>query len=103
MAAPGTNSSIPKRFQADRTPSSLSALGAQPNSSSAGRTWWGRKRDSEWVFRPLRLKFKVKELEQLYKNAVYRQQQTLLIWACVLMVGLSLLVLLTFLGTQSVS
>lgn len=63
---------------------------------------FGRKRDSEWVFRPLRLKFRVKELEQLYKNSVYRQQQSLLYSVCVLMTLISLIALLVFLGERKV-
>lgn len=74
---------------------------AKPNSSN--RTWFGRRKDSEWVFRPLRLKFKVKELEKLYKDAVYRQDQSLLISACFIMLALSILALLIFLGSESVS
>lgn len=63
---------------------------------------FGRKRDSEWVFRPLRLKFRVKELEQLYKNSVYRQQQSLLYSVCVLMAFISLIALIVFLGERKV-
>ena len=62
----------------------------------------GRKRNSEWVFRPLRVKFKVKELEQLYKIAVYRQQQSLLFSVCVLIAFVSLIDLLVFLGNLKV-
>ena len=61
-----------------------------------------KKRDSEWVFRPLRLKFRVKELEQLYKNSVYRQQQSLLYSVCVLMAFISLIALIVFLGESKV-
>ena len=71
-------------------------------SESGSRNRLGRKKDSEWVFRPLKLKFKVKELEHLYNNAVYRQRQALLLGACVLMSILSLLVLLVYLGTRKV-
>ena len=67
------------------------------------RSWTRRwKRDSEWVFRPLRLKFKVKELELLYKNYVYRQQQSLLFKACMLLVFLTALVLVVFLARGKV-
>lgn len=62
----------------------------------------GRKRNSEWVFRPLRVKFRVKELEQLYKIAVYRQQQNLLFSVCVLIAIISLIDLLEFLGNRKV-
>lgn len=71
-------------------------------SESGSRNRLGRKKDSEWVFRPLKLKFKVKELEHLYNNAVYRQRQALLLGACVLMSILSLLVLVVYLGTGKV-
>ncbi len=73
-----------------------------PEPSSTNRTWYGRRKDSEWVFRPLRLKFKVKQLEELYKNAVYRQQQSLLIFSCVIMMTVSLLALVSFLASGSV-
>ena len=66
-------------------------------------TWRDRRRRSEWVFRPLRVKFKVKELEALYKNSVYRQKQSLLLSACVLMSLLSFLLILTYLGAKKVS
>lgn len=55
-----------------------------------------KRRDSEWVFRPLKLKFKVKELEELYRNYVYRQQLSLVFTACVIMVVLSLIVVISF-------
>ena len=70
--------------------------------SAARSRRFGRKRDSEWVFRPLRLKFRVKELEQLYKNSVYRQQQSLLYSVCVLMPFISLITLIVFLGERKV-
>ena len=65
--------------------------------TSNDRTILGRKRNSEWVFRPLKLKFKVKELEELYRNYVYKQQQNLLFTACLILVALSLMVVLSFL------
>lgn len=71
-------------------------------SDSGSRLRLGRKKDSEWVFRPLKLKFKVKELEHLYNNAVYRQRQALLLGACVLMSILSVLVLIVYLGRKKV-
>ena len=71
-------------------------------SDSSSRTKLGRKKDSEWVFRPLKVKFKVKELEHLYNNAVYRQRQALLLEACILMAALSLLILLVYLGSTKV-
>ena len=85
-----------------RQSSPLALEGSASESSSRNRL--GRKKDSEWVFRPLKLKFKfkVKELEHLYNNAVYRQRQALLLGACVLMAILSLLLLLVYLGRQKV-
>lgn len=74
--------------------------GSVPEDGS--RTRLGRKKDSEWVFRPLKLKFKVKELEHLYNNAVYRQRQALLLNASVIMAVHSVLVLLVYLGKQKV-
>ena len=85
-------SPLPKNFQEQ---SIFSESPAVTEISSRKRI--GRKKDSEWVFRPLKLKFKVKELEHLYNNTVYRQRQSLLLGACVLMSILSLLVLLVYL------
>ena len=62
----------------------------------------GSKRDSEWVFRPLKLKFKVKELEELYRNYVYRQQQSLVFTACLIMVALSVMLVISFLANTKV-
>lgn len=80
----------------------LSRMSAPSKAEDDSRNRLGRKKNSEWVFRPLKLKFKVKELEHLYNNAVYRQRQALLLGACVLMAGLSLLILLVYLGKQKV-
>lgn len=66
------------------------------------RNRFGRKKDSEWVFKPLKLKFKVKELEHLYNSAVYRQRQALLLEACVLITLLSLVILVVYLAQQKV-
>ena len=84
-------------------PRNSSAVLPDGSASDIGtRNLLGRKKDSEWVFRPLKLKFKVKELEHLYNNAVYRQRQALLLGACVLMTLLSLLILLVYLGRRKV-
>ena len=72
------------------------------NGNSQPRTMLGRKKDSEWVFKPLKLKFKVKELEQLYNSSVYRQRQGLLLGACVLIAFQSLLILIIYLAEQKV-
>ncbi len=80
---------------------STSEGGPEPSSNN-NRTWFGRRKDSEWVFRPLRLKFKVKELEELYKKLVYRQQESLLIFSCGIMMTVSLLALLEFLASGAV-
>ena len=64
--------------------------------------WRQRRKRSEWVFRPLRVKFKVKELEELYKSSVFRQKQSLLLSACLLMAFISLLIVLTYLGKEKV-
>lgn len=66
------------------------------------RSRLGGKKKSEWVFKPLRLKFRIKELEELYDSAVYRQRQALLIKVCILMATLSLLTLLVYLGQEKV-
>ena len=65
--------------------------------------WRDRWRQREWKFRPLKIKFKVKELEQLYKSSVFRQKQSLLFSASILMAFLSLLIILTYLGGEKVS
>ena len=64
--------------------------------------WRERRKRSEWVFRPLRVKFKVKELEELYKSSVFRQKQSLLLSACLLMAFISFLIVLTYLGKRKV-
>ena len=81
------------------SPSNVSPSPAPPIEqwSPEDRTLLGRKRNSEWVFKPLKLKFKVKELEELYRNYVYRQQQNLLFTACLILVALSVMVILAFL------
>ena len=61
-----------------------------------------RKRNSEWVFRPLKLKFKVKELEELYRTYVYRQQQSLVCTACLILFFLSVMVVIFFLANTKV-
>ena len=95
-------SPLPKSFQQSVSLPQLSVPPGDSLSDSVSRNRLGRKKDSEWVFRPLKLKFKVKELEHLYNNAVYRQRQALLLWACVLMAALSLLILLVYLGNTKV-
>lgn len=96
---------------ADTSEPTLKALPkslAQPTSAGLpldddkrkARNRLGRKRESEWVFRPLRLKFKLKDLEKLYANYVYRQQQSLLLSVCALLFALSVVVLLVFLGGE---
>ena len=85
-------------------PPSLGVPREQEDSRAPEKKGWReRRRRSEWVFRPLRVKFKVKELENLYNNSVFRQKQSLLLSACVVMVFLSVLVILTYLGEQKVS
>ena len=73
-----------------------------PSRPPPRRSAW-RRRESEWVFRPLKLKFKVKELEELYKNYVYRQQQSLVCMACLIMMFLSVLVVIFFFANAKVS
>jgi len=67
------------------------------------RNWLGRKKDSEFVFRPLKLKFRVKELEDLYNSYVYRQRQKLLLIACFLVFLLSLFILVYYFASRKVS
>ena len=61
-----------------------------------------KKRDSEWVFKPLKLKFRVKELEELYKKYVFRQRQYLLFVVCLVIMALALLEIVMYLGTRKV-
>ena len=67
------------------------------------RNWLGRKKDSEFVFRPLKLKFRVKELEDLYNSYVFRQRQKLLLIACFLVALLSVIILVEYLASRKVS
>lgn len=62
----------------------------------------GKKRVSEWVFRPLKLKFRVKELEELYKKYVFRQHQFLLFIVCVVLVIVSLMEIVMYLVSRKV-
>ena len=64
--------------------------------------WRERRKLSEWIFRPLRVKFKVKELEELYRSSVFRQKQSLLLSTCLLMAFISFLIVLTYLGKEKV-
>ena len=72
------------RFDAER-PSiyeerkSVSTLGSLQEDEENKK--YGRKA-SEWSFRPLKIKFKEKELEKIYTRSVYRQQQQLLLILC---------------------
>ena len=106
-AAPNANSAAAKKLGLD-TEAPLPSAGPQPTTDDSQtkekkKGWRERRRRSEWVFRPLRVKFKVKELEELYKNFVFRQKQFLLFSACVLMAFLSFLFVLTYLGGEKVS
>lgn len=62
----------------------------------------GKRKSSEWAFRPLKIKFKMKEFEKIYDRSVFRQQQQLLIYVCGLMVIIAMLILIIFLGKQKV-
>lgn len=83
-----------KRFQPPAEESS------DRNDGPRGRL--GGKRDSEWVFKPLKLKFKVKQLEELYNSAVYRQRQALLLVACFLISILSVVTVVFYLADKKV-
>lgn len=83
-----------KRFQAN-------TAGAE-GFAKVPRNWLGRKKSSEFVFRPLKLKFKVKELEQLYNSYLYRQRQKLLLQSCILVTLLSLILLVVYLAEEKV-
>lgn len=90
--------SISSRQTPSAATSTSSLLAAPPPTlePTAGRKPGPKRRESEWVFRPLKLKFKVKELEELYRNYVYRQQLSLVFTACLIMVVLSLIVVISF-------
>ncbi|XP_019850469.1 PREDICTED: adenylate cyclase type 2-like [Amphimedon queenslandica] len=62
----------------------------------------GRK-SSEWAFRPLKIKFKMKEFEKIYDRYVYRQQQQLLIFVSCLLSLIALITLFVFLGEEKYS
>lgn len=62
----------------------------------------GKRKGSEWAFRPLKIKFKMKEFEKIYDRSIFRQHQQLLINVCALMVILAVLTLLIFLGKRKV-
>jgi adenylate cyclase 2 len=59
-----------------------------------------KKRPSEWAFRPLKIKFKMKEFEKIYDRSVYRQQQQLLIYVCSLMVAYTVIIFIWFFAKQ---
>ena len=61
----------------------------------------GRK-SSEWAFRPLKIKFKMKEFEKIYDRYVYRQQQQLIIFVSCLLSLIALVTLAVFLGEEKV-
>ena len=61
-----------------------------------------RNRTSEWAIRPLRVKFKTKELEDIYDRSVYRQQQELLIKACILVILVGITSVIVYLGKTKV-
>ena len=104
MAA-NSNSAAAKRLglEVDNPPSTPQPTDVSGASKKGG--WRERWREREWVFRPqaLKVKFKVKELERLYKSSVFRSKQSLLFWASVLMAILSFLTILTYLGLEKVS
>ena len=94
------------RYTPSISPSPTPGLPPTPSDSTTHsfpmRYHW-KKRDSEWVFRPLKLKFKVKELEELYRSYVYRQQQSLLCTACLIMMFLSAMVVIFFFANTKVN
>lgn len=92
---------VPSSFHR-RTPSSSSSLLPLTPEPTSDNQRHGRRRDSEWVFRPLKLKFKVKELEELYRTYVHRQQLSLVFTACSIMVTLSVIVVISFLVNTKV-
>ena len=62
-----------------------------------------RKRNpSEWAVLPLKVKFRIKELEKIYDRSVYRYQQELLIKACFLVIFVSIVSVCVFLGKEKV-
>ena len=103
MAA-NSNSAAAKRLGLDTEQSP--ATPQPPEESGAKKGGWREKWDERgWEIRPkaLKVKFKVKELEGLYKSSVFRSKQSLLFWASVLMASLSFLTILTYLGQEKVS
>lgn len=104
MAA-NSNSAAAKKLglDADQSPATPQPPDLPGATKKGG--WRERWREREWVFRPqaLKVKFKVKELEGLYKSSVFRSKQSLLFWASVLMAILSFLTILTYLGLEKVN
>lgn len=104
MAA-NSNSAAAKRLGLDGDQSPATPQPPYLPGASKKGGWRERWREREWVFRPqaLKVKFKVKELEGLYKSSVFRSKQSLLFWASVLMAILCFLTILTYLGLEKVS
>lgn len=95
-------SALPKMFREAEPPSPTGVSASEDGGGGRRRTLLWKKRHSEWAFRPLKLKFKVKELESLYKNYIYKQQQSLLFSACMLLGILAILVFIGFLSRRRV-
>ena len=62
----------------------------------------GRRAKTEMAFRFLKIEFKDKRLEELYKKFVYRQFQTLSLIVSALVVSLAFVVFVIFLATGKV-
>ncbi len=81
--------------------SSMSSIHEEEEDEAPKR--YNRKRNaSEWAVLPLKVKFRIKELENIYDRSVYRYQQELLLKACLLVVFVSIATVCVFLGKEKV-
>ena len=105
VMAANSNSAAAKRLGLDAGPSPATPQPPEESGAKKKGGWREKWDERGWEIRPkaLKVKFKVKELERLYKNSVFRSKQSLLFWASVLMAILSFLTILTYLGQEKVS
>lgn len=85
-----------------KSASSLSSIQEQDESDVRGRGANKKRTPSEWAVLPLKVKFKIKELEKIYDRSVYRYRQELLIKACFLAIFVTIISLCVFLGKEKV-
>lgn len=74
----------PSIFEERKSVSTLGSFQEDDENKKDGR------KTSGWAFRPLKIKFKEKELEKIYKRSVYRQHQELILTLCALNVVIAM-------------